>query len=58
MWETVLLINSTLLTVVATYLLYAVYAAILTHSWKGLVITALIFGGLIISEIVLSAINS
>jgi hypothetical protein len=41
MWSTVLLVNSILLTLFSTYLVYSVGAAILLGHWKAFVLTLL-----------------
>ena len=57
MWSNMLIINSALWTIAASFLVYAVGVAVLTLTWKELVIAALIFAALTLTEILLGALN-
>ena len=56
MWVTILLFNSIILTIVSTYLVYSIGAAILLSEWRQLVITFILFIFFSLVEIALGAI--
>ncbi len=56
MWGTILLVNSVLWVLAATYFVYSLGTAIIMWSWKQFLIALLVFVLLSVAEIVLAAI--
>ena len=57
MWNTVLNVNSILWALAGTYFFYAVVASILFLSWKIVLIAALTWAALTVTEIMLAALE-
>ena len=57
MWNILMVINSVLLAIATTFLVYAVGAGIILGEWKQLLVAFLVFVFLGVAEVAIAAIN-